>query len=505
MMSNRTGRALGAVAVFGAGALTMYMLSGRLKENAPAPAKITVAPAQGAPAHGPLVVQISPELVQRAGMRVEPVQRGAAVEGLHVPGTVQPNAYSRVSVTPLAGGRVTRVPVELGQHVTRGATLAEIYSPDLAEARTRYVAMTADLEAGEARVARTERLAQIGAASQQEVEQARAEHTRHQTDVEQAAARLRLLGVDPARVTHAGGSDQAAATIRVTAPQEGIVLERPATVGMTVEPSTVLATLVRLSPVWVIADVYERDFSSVRTGAAATVTTDAYPGVSFPGKVTYVSPQVRPETRTAEVRVEVPNVQGRLRLGMFVSVTIDGIRRPADAVIPPRAVQTVGAQTVVYVVLDQAAGRFEERPVVLGEGDQSRVSVLSGLAPGDRIVTESSFSLRAEVERLGLRPAATSSAGTSTKMAAAPQSFKVLVTAAGFEPNTLTLRAGTPARITFTRTTDETCAKEVVFPDYGIRRALPLNEPVTVELMPKKAAAGFLCGMNMLKGTLVVQ
>jgi plastocyanin domain-containing protein len=79
------------------------------------------------------------------------------------------------------------------------------------------------------------------------------------------------------------------------------------------------------------------------------------------------------------------------------------------------------------------------------------------------------------------------------------------VTAAGFEPSALRLQAGKLARVTFTRTTDETCAKEVVFPDYGIRRPLPLNQAVTVEFTPKtNARAGFVCGMNMLKGTLVV-
>jgi membrane fusion protein, heavy metal efflux system len=509
MTLNRTGVALGAAAVFAAGALTMYLFASRVEKDAPtrvsptsSTANATVPRGRGA---GPLVVQIAPELVTRAGIRVEAVEEGTAVDGLRAPGTVQPNAYSKVSVTPLAAGRVTRVPVELGQHVMRGATLVEIYSPDLAEARTRYLSMNADLEAGEARVARTERLAQIGAASQQELEQAKAEHTRHQTDVEQAAARLRLLGVDPAHLTHDGGDERSAATVRVTAPQAGVVIERPATVGMTAESSTVLVTLVQLSPVWVIADVYERDFGSLVAGAAATVTTGAYPDVSFPGKVTYVSPEVRPETRTAEARVEVPNGQGRLRLGMFVNVTLDGIRRRSGAVIPRSAVQTVGSQTVVYLVIDQAAGRFEERSVTLGVHEQNRVAVLSGLVRGDRVVTDGSFALRAEVERQGLRPASPSPAEPATKTSAPAQAFTVLVTAAGFEPSSLTLRAGAPARITFKRTTDETCAKEVVFPDYAIRRVLPLNEPATVEFTPKKNAAGFICGMNMLKGTLVVQ
>jgi cobalt-zinc-cadmium efflux system membrane fusion protein len=509
MTSSRTSVALGAVAVFAAGALTMYLFASRREKDTPAPvpagSSTPNAAVPGARSPGPLVIQIDPELVTRAGIRVEPVGEGTASDGLRLPGTVQPNAYSKVSVTPLAGGRVTRVPVELGQHVTRGATLAEIYSPDLVEARTRYLSMKADLEAGEARVARTERLAKIGAASQQELEQAKAEHTRHQTDVEQAAARLRLLGVDPAHLTHEGGADRSAATIRVVAPQDGVVLDRPATVGMTAESSTVLVTLVQLSPVWVMASVYERDLSGVAKGASATITTDAYPGVSFPGRVTYVSPEVRADTRTAEARVEVPNGQGRLRFGMFVNVTIDGIRRQAGPVIPRSAVQTVGSQSVVYVAVDQAGGRFEERAVVPGEQEQNRVAVLSGLAPGDRVVTDGSFALRAEVERQGLRPAAPSSQENSTKSSAPAQAFTVLVTAAGFEPSSLTLRAGAAARITFRRTTDETCATEVVFPDYGIRRALPLNESVTVEFMPRRNAAAFVCGMNMLKGTLVVR
>jgi RND family efflux transporter MFP subunit len=507
MTSNRLGLALGAAALFAAGALTMYAIGGRSVRSPAASVTSTAAPpAPAAAAGGPSVLHLSPELVARAGIRIESVQAGAAGRGLRVPGTVQPNAYRKVSVTPLAGGRVTRVPVELGQHVARGATLAEIYSPDLAEARTRYLSMQADLEAGEARVSRTERLAQIGAASQQELEQARAEHTRHQTEVEQAAARLQLLGVDPIHLTHATAANPAATILRVSAPHEGVVLERPATVGMTVEASTVLATLVDLSPVWVIADVYERDFSAVRPGARATITTDAYPDLSLEGKVTYVSPTVRPETRTAEVRVEVPNTAGRLRFGMFVNVTLDGIPRQDGAVIPRSAVQTVGARQVVYVAIDPSTGRFEERPVVLGDGDAERVSVTTGLTGGERIVTTGSFSVRAEAERQGLRPANLPAAGPAAEASTSSQHFDVRVTPKGFEPDTLTFQAGRAVRITFTRTTDETCAKEVVFPDYGIRRSLPLNQSVTVNFMPKKnGGAGFVCGMNMLKGTLVVQ
>jgi len=137
--------------------------------------------------------------------------------------------------------------------------------------------------------------------------------------------------------------------------------------------------------------------------------------------------------------------------------------------------------------------------------------VLTGMNPGDRVVTEGSFAVRAERDRLGLRPtqapaAANTAAAASQSAAHEPQGGKVLVTEKGYEPGKLTLRAGEPARITFVRTTDKTCGTEVVFPSLNIRRPLPLNEPVVIEFTPKASGEiGFVCGMNMLRGAVIVQ
>jgi plastocyanin domain-containing protein len=109
----------------------------------------------------------------------------------------------------------------------------------------------------------------------------------------------------------------------------------------------------------------------------------------------------------------------------------------------------------------------------------------------DRIVTQGSFALRAERERLGLRDT---------------PATRVVVSEKGFEPSRLTLRAGVPARLTFVRTTDATCATEVVIPSLNIKRSLPLNQPVDIEFTPQKAGdVAFACGMGMFTGTLVVQ
>jgi plastocyanin len=166
---------------------------------------------------------------------------------------------------------------------------------------------------------------------------------------------------------------------------------------------------------------------------------------------------------------------------------------------------------VVYLVNPKQPGTFIEREVRIGITIGNQVSVLAGLQTGDVVVGEGSFSVRAELERLGLRAAPTSS-GTGGATSEAPpgvmqlQDVRVTVTEASFEPQRITLRAGTPARITFTRTSDKTCATAVVFASLNIRRELPLNVPVSIEFTPDKAGEiAFACGMNMLHGTVIVQ
>ena len=135
----------------------------------------------------------------------------------------------------------------------------------------------------------------------------------------------------------------------------------------------------------------------------------------------------------------------------------------------------------------------------LGAAAGSLVSVIAGVGAGDVIVSEGSFSIRAERERLGLR-----SAARPTMDAGAVQTTTISLGEKGYEPSRLTLRAGVPARLTFIRTTDKTCGTEIAFPSLDIKRALPLNEPVAIEFTPKAGELAFTCGMNMLKGTIVV-
>ena len=511
--------ALVAIALLAVGAGAAYLM---MRSDAGAggqgtampPPGVQQSPAATAVGNGPLsdvVVPISQDAAKRAGIVVAPVASGTSGTELRLPGVVEPNAYRQVVVTPLVAGRVTKVGPALGDRVRRGQTLAEIYSPALAEAQTRYVSAKAMLDAHDRELQRTQKLVEIGAASRQELEKIHAEHAAQTAAVQSARSQLELLGVSASALENMAPGHNVSAATSVPAPIDGVVTERGANVGLNVDTATKLFTVVDLSTVWVVANLYEKDFSRVRVGSEAALTTSARPDITLRGRVSYIDPQVSADTRTARVRIEVPNTGGELRLGMFADVVVAGGSGTLAPRVPRNAVQNVGDRTVVYLANPKEPGKFIEREVRLGPTSGEQVEVVSGVQPGDVVVTAGSFFVRAERERLGLRPGANAPtpppASSSDGRSSAPvQTAKVIVSEQGYEPAKVTLRAGTPARVTFVRTTDKTCGTEVVFPSLNIQRALPLNEPVVIEFTPPKAAEiAFACGMNMLHGTIVVQ
>ena len=462
-----------------------------------------------------VIVPLSHDAVERAGIVVAPVTTGTAGTDLRLPGVVEPNGYRQVVVTPLVAGRVTKVGPALGDRVQRGQTLAEIYSPALAEAQTRYVSAEAMLDAHDRELQRTQRLVEIGAASRQELERIHAEHAAQTAAVQSARSQLELLGVSASALENMASVHGVSATTNVPAPIDGVVTERGANVGLNVDTATKLFTVVDLSTVWVVADVYEKDFSRVHVGSEAAITTSARPDLTLRGRVAYIDPQLSTDTRTAKARIEVPNPGGELRLGMYADVVVAGASGASTPRVPRSAVQNVGDRTVVYLADPTDPGKFIEREVRLGQTSGQQVEVMSGVQPGDVVVTEGSFFVRAERERLGLRPAAAGPSATPSGAPAATnrgdadatvQNVKILVNEQGYEPATIALRAGVPARLTFLRTSDKTCGTEVVFPSLNIKRALPLNEPAVIEFtIAKSGNVAFACGTDMLHGTIVVQ
>jgi RND family efflux transporter MFP subunit len=363
-------------------------------------APVLAPPAEPAAASAPVAeVILAPEAVSRAGITIAPAEVIASQAVIQLPGTVMANAYREVKVVPIVGGIVTKVHVELGTTVKRGAPLATLFSPELAEAQTKYLSMQAMLAADHQKLQRTQQLVEIGAASRQELEDVTAVHTSHATEVEAARQRLLLLGLNRMHVEALKSPTHVVSDVIVPTPITGVITGRTANLGQVASLAQELFVVTDLSQVWVIGDLYEQDFQTVHVGSEAALTTPAYPTLTWRGRVTYIDPRVDPQTRTAKVRVEVPNAEGRLRLGMYMTLAFTTPGSPRTVVVPRAAVQTIGAQQVVFVLAPDEEGKFLPRPVEVGPLRGDRVTIRSGLQPGEVVVTEGSFFLRAEMLR----------------------------------------------------------------------------------------------------------
>ena len=459
----------------------------------------------------PITVTIAPDVLKRAGIETAVATRGRARSGLRIPATVQANAYGQVPIVATAGGRILSVSAELGQRVAKDAPLFTIHSPDVAETERAYIARRADLEAIRQQLTRLERLVSIGAASQQELDTVRAQQTGTAAEAESVRARLLLLGRTAPQVTALSGPEAIDPRVTYAAPIAGTVTARTANAGQTVDAGATVIALVDLSTVWVVGDVYERDLASARVGTAVTLSSAALPGEALRGRIAYVDPQLAPDTRTARVRVELPNPRGRLLLGMLMEMRIDSTG--GDAVLVSRqAIQTIGSVPVVYIADAGHPGQFAERSVRLGEMSSESAEILSGLSAGDQVVTAGSFLVRSERLRVHPGPARQAPAQTPPPVTPAPQTtpatkvIDVTITKEGFVPAQITVPANSPVRLRFTRQIEKTCATEVVFPALKITKPLPMGKPVDIDLPARPAGTlSFACGMDMYKGQVVVK
>ena len=487
------------------------------------------------PRPGELTITLTPDKLENAQIKTEVATEqapGAApsATGPRTTGTVQSNAYKEVPVLPVAGGIVREVNAQLGDKVGRGQALASIFSTELANAQGDYIRMLAELDEHHKHHQRAIELVEIGAMSREDLEKASSMYKAAEANVSSARQRLILLGMSAKEVDALRNSSQVHSLIPVPAPTAGTVISRTVNTGEVVATGKELFRVADLSTVWVMGQVYESDFARVHVGTPATITTMAYSGRTFSGRVSYIDPRVDPNARTAQMRIEVPNPGEILKIGMFVDVNFSAAAtavasgRPV-VLVSRGAVQSIGTKQVVFVATDKP-GDFVQREVTTGPESNGMVPIYGGVSVGERVVTEGSFLLRAESLKLNPGQSTSSNAHpahqtaeTSPKEPAqsrqpseesgAPpktQAVIIAVTKDGFTPSSFTVRKNIPLRLTFVRKIEVTCATDVVIPDYEIKRELPLNEPVIVEFTPEKAGTiSFACGMNMQRGKIIVK
>jgi cobalt-zinc-cadmium efflux system membrane fusion protein len=401
----RWGAVIAATAIAAILTLAALWFLQRRPGTRPVSLKTASSPAASiAPPSGPsggAVISTDPEVdltaddLQKIRIQTARVTKRGTEASLRVPGIVKPDEYREVHVTPIADGIVRSVPVVLGDHVKSGQPLAVIFSTEFAEAETQYLAYLAELNAEHKKLERTQNLVRLGAASKQEEEEVEAMHTAHEAHVRAALERLKLLGAREDQLAALGRTEQIDSNITVPAPIDGVVLSRTANLGLVVNKSQELFTVADLSTVWVMASLNEKDFAFVQVGSAARITAPAYAGRLWNGRVAYIDPQVDPNSRTAQARIEVANPGESLRFQMYVDVEFTS-RGAVETAVPEGAVQAIGNRQFVFLPIKDNEGSFTMRAVRLGPAANGYYTVLEGLKPNDEVVTEGSFILKAE-------------------------------------------------------------------------------------------------------------
>lgn len=351
-------------------------------------------------------ISIDPEAAKRAGIKTEAVGdamlAASAAPGQVTTGVVQANAYRTTPVVSLVGGIVRRVSAELGQNVRQGQTVAVVFSDELAMVQSRYLNALADLDEHHKHHARTVRLVEIGAASQEELEQATTKLRTAESEIASQRQRLMLLGLSERRISQLKTPAQVSSEVILAAPVSGNVISRTANPGEVIQADKEILRIADLSSIWVMGQVYEKDLGKVVVGSGASITSDAYPGRVFRGLVSYVDPTLDSATRTAQARIELANPGQSLKLGMFVSVAFAALGglESTTPVVPKSAVQNINNQQIVFVET-ATPNNYAMRPVKLGPEVNGQYPVLEGVTVGERIVTEGSFLLRAEWLKTG--------------------------------------------------------------------------------------------------------
>ena len=253
--------------------------------------------------------------------------------------------------------------------------MAEIYSPDLVLAQQEYlVARSAAAAMAQADPMARDNARAIAAA---------------------ALSRLKNWDISADQLTRLQRTGKATRTLTLSAPIGGVVMEKPALHGMRFAVGETLYRITDLSSVWLLADVFEQDLGQIRAGQAAAITLQAYPGRTFSGRVAFVYPTVNAQTRTARVRIEVPNPDLLLKLDMYATVEIASPVNAAPVLaVPDSAVLDTG--TMQTVLVDRGEGRFEPRAVKLGGRGDGYVAVLDGLTEGEKVVIGANFLIDAE-------------------------------------------------------------------------------------------------------------
>lgn len=352
-------------------------------------------------------VVFSASQIAHGGVRWSRVVMTPSTASATVPGQVVPNEDRTARLGAPAQGRVTAVRVRPGDHVSRGDVLVTMQSAEAGMAQADVAKAEADLVSKKAQAvyaasarARAERLLALKAIPQQDYERAIADDEEARASLSQAETEVGRAR-STAAVLDANTSVLSSGEIALRSPLSGVVLARTAVPGSVVDAGAPLVVVTDPTSLWVSIAAPETMTGLFERGGHLRFTVPAYPADTFSARIDAVSAGLDPETRTLSVRAATSDAKGKLKAEMLASVAVEGGRSLLAAVIPEDAVQLLAGVPTVFVVEPDGRGgaRFARRSVELGARGSGRVAVINGLRPGDVVVTQGAFAVKAEFQK----------------------------------------------------------------------------------------------------------
>ncbi|MBI2903390.1 MAG: efflux RND transporter periplasmic adaptor subunit [Candidatus Methylomirabilis oxyfera] len=321
-------------------------------------------------------VMVDPAKQQLIGMRMVEATYQPLEKTIRTVGRVDYNERKLKQINAKTEGWIERLYVDFtGQLVKRGDPLFTLYSPELVSTQEEYL---------------------LALQAKQQTSSSPFHHVAAggSSLLEAARRRLQLWDVTPEQIADLERNGRPSKTLTLVSPIDGFVIEKTALEGMRVEPSMVLYKIADLSSVWIYADIYEYELPLVRVGQQATVRLSYEPGRTFQGRVVYVYPYLDSKTRTAKVRLELPNTgDRRLKPGMFADIELK-VALGRRLAVPQEAILDSGTRQIVFV--EKGKGHFEPKEVTLGLRVDGRQEIVSGLTPGTQVVASANFFLDSE-------------------------------------------------------------------------------------------------------------
>lgn len=342
------------------------------------------------------IVRLSDAELKEFGIEVGTAGPGSVQVQVSLPGEVVANADRLAHIVPRVPGVVREVRKNLGDRVRKGEVLAVLESRELADAKAAFLNATEKLELARTNFAREEDLWKKRISPEQDYLQARQALAEARIELRSAEQKLHALGFSDEYLAQLPTQpDMSYTRYEIVAPFGGTVIEKRISTGEAHKEDAEVFIVADLSSVWVNLSVYQKDMPYIRKGQPVAVSA----GHGIPdmtGVISYIGPLVGEQTRTAVARVVLPNAEGNLRPGLFVTgvITVDSV--PVSLLVPRTAVQTVEDKPSVFVKTEEG---FALQPVTIGRSNETHVEITSGVTPGTRYAKSGSFTLKAQLSK----------------------------------------------------------------------------------------------------------